>query len=167
MIKIPLIHLKDKQAFAKSGSVLRFLGKPLDVARKFKEDGFKLIHIVDEDALSGLSTNLDVYNNLTFIINVQVECAPIPALVHSLLNLSCRVVLEPGRMDLSGIKEKQRLVAKILPGTSPSVDDFHDILLLDADEELIEKYSGLGKRIILYESEKKNKKAWGIILSSF
>ena len=160
-MKIPLIYIKDKQVFTKKQGILKFIGKPIDIAKKLQEDGYKLIHIVDEDALSGFSTNFDVYDSLTYFINIQVECAPKAELVKKLLSVRARVVISPGKLDLSGIKEKNLMVAKIKGKTDASLQDFHDLIL--EDEEAIKEYSDSGKRIMLYEKGK----AWGIIISSF
>ncbi len=158
-MRIPLIYIKDKQVFSKKEGILRFIGKPVDVAKKIKEQGYKLIHIVDEDALAGTPTNLDVYDSLTYFINVQVECAPDDKLVKQLLTLRCRVVLPPGELDVSGIKEKQLLVAKVPKNCEMPVDDFHDVVLEDAGE--IKKFSSMGKRVMVYEKTKE--KVWGVI----
>ncbi|MBN1170487.1 hypothetical protein JXA56_05670 [Candidatus Micrarchaeota archaeon] len=160
-MKIPLIYLKDKQAFTKKDGIMKFIGKPIDIARNLQEQGYRLIHIVDEDALSGLSNNFDIYDSLTCFINIQVECAPRLPLIKKLLSVRARVVLEPGKADLSSINEKNLLVAKIKGKTEASLEDFHDLVL--EDEQAIKEYSKSGKRIILYEKGK----AWGVIISSF
>lgn len=162
MIKIAQIIVKDKQAFSRTGGVLRFLGSAVDIAKKIKDDGFKLIHIVDEDALSGSSTNLDVYDNLTCFINVQVEGFSKDEMIKKLLSLRCRVVLSP-ETDVSKYSEKNLLVAKVKAGYSGSLDGFHDVILENADEPSIQKFSKLGKRIIIYSELKTKQKVWGKI----
>lgn len=169
MLLIPIIYVKEKQAFRKEGGVLRLLGKPVDVARKLKDDGYKLIHIVDLDALAMLSTNLDVYDALTYFINVQVECAPDDRLVKKLLSFKCRVVLAPSGLDVSQLKEKKLLVAKITKDSVESVDDFHDVIIEDADNEIVKKFSSLKKRVIIFDKDKNKVKevVWGLITSAF
>ncbi len=162
MIKIAQIIVKDKQAFSRTGGVLRFLGSAVDIAKKIKDDGFKLIHIVDEDALSGSSTNLDVYDNLTCFINVQVEGFSKDEMIKKLLSLRCRVVLPP-ETDVSKYSEKNLLVAKVKAGYSGNLDGFHDVILENADEPSIQKFSKLGKRIIIYSELKTKQKVWGKI----
>lgn len=159
-MEIPLIYLKDKQAFTKKGGFLRLLGNPVDTAKKIMGKGYKLIHIVDEDALKGLSKNMDVYDALTYFINVQVECAPDEELVKKLLSLRCRVVLPPDT-DISGYEEKNLLVAKIPKGYAGKAKNFQDVIL--EDSSLVEKFAS--KRVMVYE--KSDKKVWGTILSSF
>jgi hypothetical protein len=166
-LKIPLIYLRDKQAFTKEGGMLRLAGKPLELAKEKKASGCRLLHIVDSDALSGLQNNLDIYDNLTYIINVQVECAPEPGIVMKLLSLKCRVVLPPS-FDTSRIDEKRLLVAKITPDYGGDAEGFHDVVLEDADEESAQRFAALGKRVIIYEKdrEKVKMKVFGVISSS-
>ncbi|MEW6036359.1 MAG: HisA/HisF-related TIM barrel protein [Candidatus Micrarchaeota archaeon] len=170
-MRIPVMYLRDKQAFRKEGGAMRLAGKPLNVAKAFKEDGVKLIHIVDIDALSGLRNNLDVYDNLTFIINVQVECAPRADIVMKLLSLKCRVVLPPS-FDASGLKEKKLLVAKIPKDYPGDAGGFHDVLLEDADDASVRRFHSLGKRVIVHEEGYGKldagcrKLVWGVISSS-
>ncbi len=166
-LEIPLIYLRDKQAFRREGGVLRLIGKPLDHARELKKAGTALIHIVDMDALSGMQKNMDVYDNLTYVINVEVEAAPEPAMVMRLLSLKCRVVLPPS-FDTSGISEKRLLVAKIPPGYPGEAAGFHDVVLEDADEESAGRFRRLGKRVIIYEKDRGRVRSgvFGVISSS-
>ena len=157
---IPLIYIKDKQAFTKKEGILKLLGNPVDIAKRLKDEGYKLLHIVDLDALRGLSKNLDVYDNLTYFINVQVECAPDEDLVKKLLTLRCRVVLPPDS-DISVYEEKNLLVAKIPEGYRGPVSDFPDVIL--EDQSAIAKFPA--KRVMVYE--KAEEKVWGTIISSF
>lgn len=167
-MRVPLICIKDKQAFRKENNLLRFIGSPIELAKKFKKEGYKLIHIVDLDALSGLSTNLDMYDSLTYIINVQVECKPDDTLVKKLLSLKCRVVLPPSGLDLSAIREKRLLVARV---SKPEADvkDFHDVVVEDADDAIVKTFASMGKRVMIYEKDRKKvkEKVWGVILLSF
>jgi hypothetical protein len=171
LLKIPSVYLMDKQAFRKEGGMLRLIGKPLDVAKELKAAGCTLIHIVDMDAISGLPKNLDVYDGLTYIINVQVECAPEPSLVMKLLSLKCRVVLPPSA-DVSALKEKKLLAAKIPKGYAGDAEGFHDVMLEEAGEEEVRRFVALGKRVIVYESGYGRldagcrKLVWGVISSS-
>jgi uncharacterized protein related to proFAR isomerase len=164
-LRIPLIFIRDKQAFSKASGMLKILGKPLDVAKRLKEEGYRLIHIVDLDALSGLSTNLDIYDGLTYFINVQVECAPREELVKKLLSLKCRVVLNPA-FDVSGLKEKKLLVAKIPKDYEGDAEGFHDVVLEDATSENVKKFESLGKRVMVYEKDEAavKLKTWGLVI---
>ncbi|MCI0503400.1 hypothetical protein L0Y65_01670 [Candidatus Micrarchaeota archaeon] len=170
-LRIPLIYLRDKQAFRKEGGMLRLIGKPLDFAKDAKKSGCQLIHIIDTDALSGLQNNLDVYDGLTYIINVEVECAPSPVIVMKLLSLKCRVVVPPSA-DIASMKEKKLLVAKIPAGYGGDADGFHDVILEDADDSAVMRFATLGKRVIIHEKDenkmsgKTKGKIFGIITSS-
>ena len=169
---IPLIYLKDKQAFTKQDGPMRLLGKPQDVAKSLHEGGCMLIHFVDMNALAGASTNFDVYDGLTYFINVEVECAPRAELVHKLLSIKCRVVLPPadskGGMDVTEMREKKLLVAKIPPGYKGEAAGFHDVILEEADKAGVERFASLGKRVIIYDKDKGKAKGrvWGVITPS-
>ncbi|MBU0532766.1 hypothetical protein KKB44_04705 [Candidatus Micrarchaeota archaeon] len=163
---IPIIYLKDKQVFRKEAHILKLLGKPIDVVKKLHADGYKLVHIVDMDALSGSSTNLDVYDALTYFINIQVECAPKIDLIHKLLSYRCRVVLVPSELDLSEIKEKNLLVAKISKNGEYHLDDFHDVILEEADDASIKKFKAKGKRVIVFDDYKGTQLVFGILTYS-
>lgn len=170
MLRIPLLILKDKQAFRRHAGALMLAGKPIDIAKRLKEEGTKLIHIVDSDALKGLPTNLDVYDNLTYIVNVQVECAPKDGIVRKLLSLRCRVVLPPS-FDTSALKERKLLVAKIPGGYGGDAEGFHDVVLEHADSATVKRFSSLGKRVIVFEENYTEletgdrKLIWGVISS--
>ena len=173
---IPIIYIRDKQAFADRG-MLEFLGKPIDVAKEMQKNGIKLIHIIDIQALAGSSTNLDIYDKLTYLINVEVECAPNEALIRKFLSLRCRVVLK-GNVDVSEYNEQNLLVgvAGKTAGSnvSASLTGFKDVIVEEWDDELVSKLFSAKKRIILFEkdiskfekSENKKKKLFGILRSS-
>lgn len=160
MLKIPLIHLKDKQAFARLGSIPRLLGNPVELGKDLKDQGCKLIHIVDEDAMKGMTKNLDVYGALTFFINVQVECAPKEEIVRKLLSLRCRVVLPP-EADISGYEEKNLLVANLPSGYKGNAEGFRDVIVR-TDEEA-QRMVKLKKRVMLLGGAGKAKSLWGTI----
>ncbi|MFH0737654.1 MAG: hypothetical protein V1827_03810 [Candidatus Micrarchaeota archaeon] len=171
LLKIPVYFIKDKQAFERKGGSLSLAGKPLDLAKRLKGEGVVLMHLIDTEALNGMPNNLDVYNGLTYIINVQVECAPKDSLVKKLLSLGCRVVLPPS-FDATPYKEKKLLVAKIPKGYDGEAVGFHDVILEDADEKEMGRFTKLGKRIIIYEKDHaklgtgNRKLPWGVISSS-
>ena len=147
VLHIPVVYLRDKQVFVDK-AMLRILGKPVDVAKRMHNEGVKLIHIIDSDALRGLANNLDVYDKLTYFVNVEVETAPVDTIVKKLLSLKCRVVLSPDA-DVSRYSEKKLLVAKIPKGPSVPVPEFHDVILAAGDEEKAAHYIKAGKRVIL------------------
>lgn len=164
---IPLLYLRDKQAFRKEAGAMALAGKPVDVAKGLKEKGAKLIHFVDLDALNGMNKNADVYGNLTFFINVEVETAPREEIVTKLLSLHCRVVLPPDA-DVTRYREKRLLVARIPPGYRGDAAGFHDVILEEGDEATAERFRSLGKRVIIFEKDEGKMKGpvWGVISSS-
>jgi predicted metal-dependent phosphoesterase TrpH len=171
LLDIPLIYVRHKQVF--SEDMLRLRGKPVDVAKKLKSAGCTLIHIVDEDALAGNSSNLDIYDNLTYFINVEVECASKEEIVHKLLSLKCRVVLAPPlKTALSGFREKKLLVAKVphdYAGGAAGLEGFHDVIIKDADDAAVARFAAMGKRVIAYQKDlpklgpKAKEALWGAI----
>ncbi|MBI5227566.1 hypothetical protein HY988_03180 [Candidatus Micrarchaeota archaeon] len=168
MYEIPLLYLKDKQVFRDRG-LLQMLGKPTDIMKKLAGDGYQLVHIVDLDAIAGSSTNLDTFDKLTYFINVQVEFGDRVEFIKKVLNLKCRVVLSPSTsIDLSKLTEKKLLVAKVDDSKS-NVDQFHDVIIENADSKSIKHYNDQGKRVLIYEKDKEKVKGeiWGIILSDY
>ncbi|MGV8085241.1 MAG: hypothetical protein ACP5N9_03240 [Candidatus Bilamarchaeum sp.] len=166
MLQIPLIYLKDKQVFA-SPNLLRTIGKPIDVVKELHNEGYKLIHIVDLDALKGLSTNMDVYDKLTFFVNIQVECTANEKLLQKLLSVKARVVLNSASAIVSKFEEKKLLVVKV-KSISDDASLFHDVIIDNEDEKgLIAKhFEEAKKRIIVFENNKhKKSKLWGKIIA--
>ncbi|MDD5340707.1 MAG: hypothetical protein PHV13_05710 [Candidatus ainarchaeum sp.] len=168
MLDIPLILIKHKQVFRQD--MLTLLGKPIDVAKRLKDEGHKLIHIVDEDALAGNSSNLDIYDHLTYFINVEVECAPKEDILRKLLSLKCRVVLPPSA-QVSGFREKALLVAKVRRDYAGGLEGFHDVIVEGADDAAVERFAAMGKRVIVYSKDlerlgKAKKAVWGSISTS-
>ncbi|HSB47237.1 MAG TPA: hypothetical protein VLD37_04420 [Candidatus Bilamarchaeum sp.] len=166
-MKIPFFYLRDKQAFTSRDGIMRLAGKPIAIARDLQDEGVKLIHFRDMDALSGQSNNFDIFSGLTYFINVQVECSPRDEQITKLLSLKCRVVLPPGT-PVAQYREKKLLVAKIPPGYDGEAADFHDVILEEADEKSVKKFEALGKRVMIFEkdSEKVKSRVWGVISSS-
>lgn len=167
MLEIPILYIKDKQVFTKKDGILRFVGKPIDVAKEMKKEGYKLIHFVDTEALSGLSNNFDIYNDLTYFVNIEVECAPKLELISKLLNMKCRIVIDASREELLPLNtlNKNLLVAKIPKNYEGNAEFFKDVIL-EYDKNLVDKFVKLGKRIIIYEKDKeKLAKPWGVIIS--
>lgn len=170
MLRIPFFVMKDKQAFTRRSGSLHLAGKPIDLAKELKSGGTELIHLADSDALNGLTNNLDVYDDLTYVINVQVECAPKEGIIRKLLSLRCRVVLPPS-FDTSALKEKKLVVAKIPEGYQGDAEGFHDVLLEKADGKSVKRFASLGKRVMVFEADYSGldagcrKLVWGVISS--
>jgi phosphoribosylformimino-5-aminoimidazole carboxamide ribonucleotide (ProFAR) isomerase len=157
MLKIPLIYLKDKQAFRKEDGTLKIIGKPADLARDWKKEGVKLIHIIDMDAMNGNTTNFDVYDTLTYIMNVQVEGANTEKMIAKLLNVDARVIIElPTKLNLSKFSEKKRLMVGKITDAKDMSNDVYDIYYPGTDEKTAEKLLKTKRRIILTSTIKIN-----------
>lgn len=166
-LRIPIIYIKDKQAFTKKNGVLRLLGNPVHIVREMAKQGTKLIHMIDEDAKKGVATNLDVYDKLTYFINVEVECGEHESIVEKLLGMKARVVLRlPTKLDLNKWKEKERLLVGIVgPDYKGNANGVHDVILEQADEEKVKRFLELGKRVIVHETGDKELETlcWGLL----
>lgn len=163
MLKIPVVYLKDKQAFEKKSGSLRLLGNAVEIARGLSKK-YKLLHIVDLDLKNGSITNFDIYNKLTYFINIQVECDDESA-AKRLLGINARIVLQlPTNLPLEKWGAHEKLLVGIVR-SNENADKVHDVIIANPTEEKIEKYNKEGKRILVYESEwGKTKSVWGIIL---
>ncbi len=164
MLKAKLIYIKDKQVFEKNAT-LRLVGKPLDVAKKLKEEGIELLHIIDVDAQKGLETNFDVYDKLTYLINIELECES-EKFVERLLCINARVVIAlPTKLNLKKFADKKRLlVGKIEGDYDGSADDVYDLIIENATLASVKKFSKLKKRVLVYKKDyKKEMEIFGII----
>lgn len=168
MLKIPYICIKDKTACIYRKGALTFLGKPIDLAKEWKKEGIKLIHIVDLDAKLGSSTNFDVYDSLSYQINVQVEGVANEKIIKKLLSIGIRVVIDlPTKIDLIKFKDKK----KLLVGRISSVTDIsnvQDIILQEKDSLKPEEDPKIlklveGRRLIVYGQEKRKIEVFGSI----
>lgn len=155
MLKAKLLYLKDKQFFVQEKGILKFFGKPFDCARDLKKEGYGLLHIIDVDAQRGVNTNTDVYDKLTYKINVQVEIDYNEALIAKLLQMNTRIVLIlPSKIGLERLGEKKRLlVGKITPDYEGDAKDVFDIIIENATKESVEKFIKFGKRVIIYKKD--------------
>ncbi|MBI2079961.1 hypothetical protein HYT84_04285 [Candidatus Micrarchaeota archaeon] len=161
-LKIQLIYVKDKQAFVKEEGVLRLIGKPIELANKWKKEGIKLIHIIDLDASLGSSTNFDLYNSLTYLINIQVEGVKDEKLLEKLLSIGARVVVSlPTKIDLRKFEDKKKLlVGKINAVTN--TESVHDLILESESKEILELAKG--RRLIVFGEKKRKFEAFGVII---
>lgn len=164
-MKIPLIYLKDKQAFSKRKGVMYLLGNPVETAKKLKNEGYILIHIIDLDAKKGMETNFDVYDKLTYFINIEAECGNHERFIKRLLEIKTRVVINlPSEIDLKKYSEHKRLlVGKIGKDYSGNAEEVHDLILEEPTEKLFSRFKD--RRLIVYEKYKGKEKVWGIISS--
>lgn len=176
MYKIPKFILKDKQAFELDG--ISLIGEPVAHTKNLFDQGFKLIHICDTAAIKGLSTNMDVYDKLTYFVNIQVECAPKKDLLSKLVSIRSRIVIsdfsDSSLLVIRSFLENRKLfVAKVSKENSQKIDSLlslFDEFYLDfsADSEIISKIISKKKRVILTQSDykklKNKKEIFGIIL---
>jgi hypothetical protein len=170
-LDIPLLYVKDKQAYKKGEGTLRSIGNPSQIARKLSESGAKLIHIVDLDALRGSSSNMDIYDGLTFYVNIEVESSEDEKLVGKLLAVKSRVVLElPAKTQLSKwVKSERLLVGTVGPKYKGNAEGVHDVIIEGANDMIVERLVGLGKRVIVHEADygklktKNQKLVWGVL----
>ena len=153
MLKAKIIYLKEKQAFSKDDGMMRLLGRPIDIAKKMKEEGMELLHVIDLDAMAGVETNFDIYNKLTYLMHIEVECGETEKLIEKLLKINARVVVElpTKKLDLKKYKNKERLlVGKIDAGFEGNVEDVYDLIIEDANFDSVKKFSKMKKRILVY-----------------
>jgi hypothetical protein len=176
MYKIPKFILKDKQAFDLDG--ISLIGEPVAHTKNLFDDGFKLIHICDTGALKGLSTNMDVYDKLTYFVNIEVECFPKKDLLSKLVSIRSRIVVsdfsDSSLATIGSFSENKKLfIAKVSKEKSQKIDSLlplFDEFYLDfyPDSKTLEKISSNKKRLILNHSDYKNLKnkkgIFGIIL---
>ncbi|ACV25336.1 1-(5-phosphoribosyl)-5-[(5-phosphoribosylamino)methylideneamino]imidazole-4-carboxamide isomerase [Methanocaldococcus fervens] len=77
MLIIPAVDLKDKKCVqliqGDPNKKHLEIDNPVEVAKKFVEDGAEYLHIVDLDAALGTGNNRDVIKNIINEINVPVE----------------------------------------------------------------------------------------------
>tara|TARA_B100001123_G_scaffold36439_1_gene37700 strand:- start:942 stop:1661 length:720 start_codon:yes stop_codon:yes gene_type:complete len=74
----PAIDIKDKKCVrlvrGDFGNKTEYEMSPVDQASKYKDNGFKNLHIVDLDgALTGKTVNLDIIQNIVSKFNLKVE----------------------------------------------------------------------------------------------
>ena len=185
MHKIPCFLLKDKQAFEIDG--LRLCGEPIALCKKLFDQGAKLIHIIDTNAIKGVNSNLDVYDKLTYFVNIEVEAAPKKEILSKLISLRSRIVISDFSNDAFAAlfdysQNKNLLVAKINCSIFNWTDsklfdrvlDFFDEIYFSGSVSLsvLTKATKLKKRVILNQSvyknlkNKKELKIFGLIMDS-
>lgn len=166
MLNARMFYIKDKQAFTKEEGVLRLAGKPYELAKEAKKENIALLHLIDLDAQKGLKTNFDVYDKLTYVINVEVEGVKDEGFIEKLLNIGVRVVFElPAKFDLKKWKAKKRLLIGKISGKKSiqdvkEIEDVYDVIIENADTSLLKQLKD--KRILVYEKDLnqiRNKKA--------
>ena len=140
--------IRDKLIFTEEQGSIRQLGKPMDILRRLAEET-KLLHIVDMNALNGNMTNFDVYDHMTYALNIEVECAPREEQVKKLIARGARAVFRlPCALDLSAFGKNRRLLVGKTNGTDTN-DDVFDYYIESEDIKIVEKVCKL-KRTIVY-----------------
>lgn len=153
-MKIYAIYLKDKQIFKKDSGTIRLVGNAVDVIKMLYKRRVKLIHINDEDLNNKNTTNFDVYNNLTYFINIQVE-ADDEKIIQKLIEVRARIVIKlPTKINLKRFeKDKNLLVGVVNTKFEGDVSQVNDLIIENADYETVKKYHELGKRIIVHKKD--------------
>ncbi len=170
MISGKIIFIKDKQAFTKEKGVLRLIGNPITTTKRLKEQGITLLHIIDIDAQKGLKTHFDIYDKLTYLINIEVDEIKNVEFIEKLLEINARVVLRlPTKLDLKKWKDKIGfLVAKLKDIKDiKGIGAVRDVILENPNELLVAELKKLKKRIIIYKKDYekiKNKRAIFLVL---
>ena len=135
MLKIgKRLFIKDKQFFEMANGTLRYIGNPISFAKRLSSK-YDFIHIVDKDIeLPGNPLkNFDVFDKLTYIINIQVELPKgfrDKGIVNRLYSTKSRVVLPLPSFDdfLAGIENDKLLVA-LVDRPSPQLRFFRDVVV--------------------------------------
>jgi len=155
MLRAKFIYIKEKQAFSKEDGILKLMGKPIDIAKQWKKEGNELLHVIDLDALKGMKTNFDIYDKLTYLMHVEIECGENEEFIEQLLKINARVVIHlPTKIDLKKFSKKKRLlVGKIFVDYEGDVDPVNDLIIENADLESVTKYSKMKKRVLVYKKD--------------
>lgn len=152
-MKAVVFVLKDKQFFAREGGRIKLAGNPIALAKKLIETGVKLLHIEDADIRA--MGNFDIYDKLTYIINIEVEAPCDEKIIKKLLGVRARVVVELPCAKLEKFKEsKKLLVGKIKSWEDVEGIDFVNDVIVFSESD-IEKAEGLGKRVLFWGKTKK------------
>lgn len=150
--------VRDKTLFRMENGILRPVGKPMDMVRKLPPE-IKILHIVDLNAKDGNTTNFDLYDHMTYKLNIEVEIAPKEELVKKLLRLKTRAVLElPCALDLNKFKSEKRLLVGKVQGRGRS-EYVHDYYVESEDLDFVKNLTKEGKRVLLYSKTIDEKEA--------
>ncbi len=158
MIRGIRMTIRDKVAFREENGILRQVGKPMDILRTFAQD-VKFLHIVDLNAKGGNTTNFDLYDHMTYRLNIEVEIAPREELVKRLLSVKARAVLDlPCALDLDKFKESWRLLVGKTNGAEKDkrVADYY---VETDDAGLVKKLAKEGKRVFVFSNKMEEKDA--------
>ncbi len=145
-----LVVIKDKQFFTNE---LRIIGNPITYAKRIKGN-YDFLHIIDKDlSLSNMPLkNFDIYDKLTYIINIQVEVPKgfdSQVDINRLFSINARVVIPLPSFEsfLSKVKNEKLLVAYV-DRASPQLKFFRDVVVpLDKWDVLKKDPVFLDKRV--------------------
>jgi hypothetical protein len=148
--------IRDKEAFLLENGVLRRAGNPFELVKSYSGK-CGLFHACDLNALSGNGSNLDLYDSMSYMMNVQVECAPRPEILRRLFEMNVRAVLTlPCEADLEKFAPKKRLLVGKSEGGAVDARVFDYYVESEKDAELLQKE---GKRIFLRSNTMDHKEA--------
>ncbi len=155
------IIIRDKAALREAEGTLRQIGNPMDILRNLPEE-VKILHVVDLNARTGNVTNFDLYDHMTYRLNIEVECAPRETLVKKLLSLGARAVLGlPCALELEKFENSKRLLVGKVSGKERD-GRVYDYYLESEDIKEVKGLAKEGKRVLLHSktiSEKDAEKA--------
>lgn len=149
MIKGIRMIIQDKLALREQGGILRQAGRPMDILNSLPKD-IKLLHVLDLNAKNGNTTNFDLYDHITYALNLEVETSAVEKTVKMLLARKARVVLElPCALDLGKFAESRRLFVGKTDGKEKN-KDMHDYYIETEDLPVVKKLAKEGARVLLY-----------------
>ena len=158
-LNIPILYVRDKTFFRNKNGMMVYVGGAFEVIRQYKK-AYKLIHIIDESLNKRDLSNLDLYNQATYNIHVQVELTQDvgDAIIDSLLKYNIRIVSDIPRV----LQRIHNINPKYAVYKSEQLDidtEVRDILVMQPTDLAIEKYVCNNEkdkkqhRIFVYENE--------------
>ncbi len=158
MIKGIRMIIRDKTAFMKEKGILRRIGKPMDILNNIPKD-VKLIHIIDLNVKTGNTTNFDLYNHMTYKINIEVETPAKEEIIKKLFAVKARAVLKlPCTIDLKKFAENIRLLVGIVKEKEREENVF-DYYTETNNIKFIKTLVKTEKRVFVYSNELGEKEA--------
>jgi len=153
-IEVPVIYIKDKQAFIRAKGIMRLLGPAVEAVKKLS-DKYILFHIIDLDLKKGSTANFDIYDKLTYFTHIEVECEDGKAM-GKLAKMNARVALRlPTPLRLENLNKK--LLVGIVEDQEADLSFVNDVIIAVDDEkkakEITKKCVKEKKRIMVYEGK--------------
>ncbi|MEM0356308.1 MAG: hypothetical protein QW465_00940 [Candidatus Anstonellales archaeon] len=116
------VILKDKQFYTVD---MRLIGNAVEITRELANT-YNLLHIRDRDLERGVIKNLDIYDKLTYYINVQVEIHRELLELERLLEFQVRLVAIPGIASRYSLYK-----AIMIDRYDQLVDNIRDVIISD------------------------------------